>query len=368
VDNQLQAGRGLVGLSEDRLREVMDTLPAYVAYVDKDLRYVMANRMYMERFGLPEHGVVGQLVADVTGPAFEAVAPHLQAALRGETQRLEPKMISVDGPRHLVVMHLPHYVPKNSNGVREIDGVIVYGYDVTEQRRAEGALLQSEKLAAVGRLAASVAHEINNPLESVTNLLYLMEREQDLAHVQMYVRLAQQELSRVGQIATQTLQFFRQSTVRTTCDLSSTVESVLALYAGRLRNSAIVVQRELEYGVAVRCFDGEIRQVLNNLIGNAMDAMRKGGVLRVRVRWGTDAQGTRGARVTVADTGSGINPAVLARVFEPFFTTKGDLGTGLGLWISTDLLGKHHSSLRVRSLEGKGTVFSFLLPVVASGE
>ncbi|MEK6399099.1 MAG: PAS domain-containing protein, partial [Terriglobus sp.] len=234
------------GPSPELIRAINDLLPAYVAYVDHDLRYVAANQMYVERFGRPEQLIVGQRVADVTGPAFENIAKHLRAALAGETQHLEPRMISVDGFRTLSVTHLPH---RGDDG--RVLGVIVYGYDITEQRRAEAALIQSEKLAAVGRLASSIAHEINNPLESVTNLLYLIEQtaDEDGARTREYAQMAQAELARVGQITTQTLRFFRQSTSRQTVDVSALMDSVLSLYHGRLANSGIVVTREYDANI-----------------------------------------------------------------------------------------------------------------------
>ena len=181
------------GPTPELLRAINDLLPAYVAYVDADLRYVAANQMYLDRFGRSEREIVGQLVEDVTGPAFEHVAKHLRAALAGEIQHLEPRMMSVDGFRTLSVTHLPH---RDESG--RVLGVIVYGHDITEQRRAEAALLQSEKLTAVGRLASSIAHEINNPLESVVNLLYLIEHSipHDAEEARGYAQMAQQELAR----------------------------------------------------------------------------------------------------------------------------------------------------------------------------
>jgi signal transduction histidine kinase len=250
-------------------------------------------------------------------------------------------------------------------------GVIVYGYDITEQRRAEAALLQSEKLAAVGRLASSIAHEINNPLESVVNLLYLIENsvEQDVAQARQFAQIAQRELARVSQITTQTLRFFKASTLRQRVDVAGLMDSVLALYAGKLVNSGVEVVREYGDGVEAVCFEGELRQAVNNLIGNAIDAMWEGGRLLVRARYATDfASGRRGVRLTIADTGSGMSSAVQAKIFEPFFTTKGIRGTGLGLWITQELVGKEDGRLRMRSREGvahqgrRGTVFALFLP------
>ncbi|RXH56560.1 histidine kinase [Granulicella sibirica] len=340
-----------------------------MAYVDADLRYLAANQMYVERFGRPEQQIVGQLVSDVTGPAFENVARHLRAALTGEIQYLEPRMISVDGYRTLSVTHLPH---RDADGT--VLGVIVYGCDITEQRRAEAALLQSEKLAAVGRLASSIAHEINNPLESVVNLLYLIEQtvHQDAEQARQFALLAQQELARVSQIATQTLRFFKQSTSRQRVDIPGLMDSVLALYAGKLVNSNVEVVREYRDRVELVCLEGELRQALNNLVGNAIDVMRVGGRLRVRVRGATDfATGRTGVRLTVADTGVGMSSATQSRIFEPFFTTKGIMGTGLGLWITQELVVKENGRLGVRSREDQpekpagtthGTVFALFLP------
>ena len=335
------------------LREIVDLLPAYVAYVDCDLRYVAANRMYVERFGRPEQLIVGQLVSDVTAGSFEAVAVHLRAALTGETQRFETRMISVKGERTLSVAHLPH---RDADG--RVMGVIVYGNDITERKQTEAALLQSEKLAAVGRLASSIAHEINNPLEAVVNLVYLIEgtARQDAEQARQYAVQAQQELARVTQITTSTLRFFRQSTDRSLVDIGELAESVLALYAGRLANSSITVTRRIDRGVRLLCYEGEIRQILNNLLGNAIDAMRGGGRLHAGVRRCGDR-----ICVTVADSGYGMSPETSARIFEPFFTTKGIMGTGLGLWIAQELAGKHGGRLRVRSRVGQGTVVGLFL-------
>jgi signal transduction histidine kinase len=236
-----------------------------------------------------------------------------------------------------------------------------------ERKRAEAALVQSEKLAAVGRLAASISHEINNPLEAVTNLLYLIRAEDELPdRTKTYLLLAERELARVSQIAGQTLRFHRQSTNPTSVTAEELLDSVVALYQGRLLNARINLLFEHRGATAINCYEGDIRQVLNNLVGNAIDSMRTGGRLIVRthdsVCW---HDGRRGIRITIADTGYGMSPEVRQRIFEAFYTTKGLGGTGLGLWISKGIVEKHQGRLSVRSSNRPphtGTVFSLFLP------
>ncbi|HEU4634633.1 MAG TPA: ATP-binding protein [Edaphobacter sp.] len=236
-----------------------------------------------------------------------------------------------------------------------------------EQAGTEKVLLQTEKLAAVGRLAASIAHEINNPLESVMNLLYLANGSDSVAEIRGYLEIADSELRRVAAITNQTLRFYRQSTEarEVTCD--DLFESVLTIHHGRLKNARVIVEKRKRAKRAVRCFDGEIRQVLNNLVGNAIDAMSpKGGRLILRSRDGRDWKTDRkGIVLTVADTGTGISPQTLQRLFEAFYTTKGIGGTGLGLWVSEEIVSRHGGKLRVRSSqkEGRrGSVFTVFLP------
>jgi signal transduction histidine kinase len=223
---------------------------------------------------------------------------------------------------------------------------------LNERHRAEAALIQSEKLAAVGRLAASISHEINNPLESITNLLYLIRQEDDLPERALtYLTLAERELARVSEIAGQTLRFQRQSSSPTRVTPEELLESVVALYQGRLINANITLAFDHQGAAPVTCYEGDIRQVLNNLVGTAIEAMRSGG--------------RPGVRITIADTGSGMTPDVLAHIFEAFYTTKGLSGTGLGLWISHGIVEKHTGVLSVRSSirsSQSGTVFSLFLP------
>jgi PAS domain S-box-containing protein len=234
--------------------------------------------------------------------------------------------------------------------------------DVTERRTAEQALLQSEKLASVGRLASSIAHEINNPLEAVTNLLYLLGSAVTTPETKGFVRLAQEELARVSQIVTHTLRFHKQSTARTDTSLNEVLRSVLALYRGRLQPSEIDVTLQATAS-HLYCYEGEIRQIFANLFSNAFDAMKSHrGRIHIRCRDATRfSSGERGVRVSIADTGPGIHPSIRKRLFEPFVTTKGITGTGLGLWITRDLVEKNGGiiHLRTRTIPApSGTVVS----------
>lgn len=241
--------------------------------------------------------------------------------------------------------------------------------DITERKRAELALLQSEKLAIAGRLAASIAHEINNPLEAVTNLCYLARATSTSEESARYIAMAEEELSRIAQITSQTLRFHRQQTAATDTDLAELAGSVLALYEQKLTERGIRWRLEVKPVAPLRCYAGEIRQVLANLVGNAIDAMPGGGTLRVSVRCLNDPKTAAPAvRISVADTGHGIPGETRRRIFEPFYTTKGELGTGLGLWVSLTLLEKHRGRLMVRSSTApgrSGTVFSIVLPYPA---
>jgi signal transduction histidine kinase len=247
--------------------------------------------------------------------------------------------------------------------------VIVLGVDVTESKRTEQVLLQTEKLAAVGRLASSIAHEINNPLEAVTNLLFLAQHFAKSQETQEYLILAEIELRRVSVIANRTLRFYRPSGHLRPVTPEELIESAMALYLGRLTNSQVTVEMRHRAPDPLKCNEGEILQVLSNLVGNAIDAMPSSGgrlLLRTRVgrNWGT---GQEGVLFTVADTGTGMSAETIARIFEPFFTTKDINGTGLGLWISQEIVKRHGGMLKVRSSASArrpGSVFSLFLPCV----
>lgn len=238
---------------------------------------------------------------------------------------------------------------------------------IHQQRQSEEALRKSEKLAIAGRMAASIAHEINNPLESVINLVYLSSTSESLADVRKYLTTAQQELERVTAITAHTLRFYREPSGPGPVNINDILDSVLLLFSSRLTHADVEVHKDVQQAPTMIGLAGELRQLFANLIGNALDAMRHGGTLRLRVRAASDPadRQRRGVRIVIADTGQGISPGNREKIFEPFFTTKGQTGTGLGLWISSEIVQKHQGTIRVKSRVKSGhtgTVFSIFLP------
>lgn len=238
---------------------------------------------------------------------------------------------------------------------------------LAQRRKTEEALLRSEKLAVAGRLAASIAHEINNPLASVTNLLYLIGTSSDMEEAKIYAATATDELARVSEIAIHTLKFFRQLSKPTSVYLTELVDSALVLYQARLISARVTVQKDFRACPPITAMAGELRQVIVNMVGNALDAMRGGGTLNIRINHGREySNGSRsGMRLTIGDSGSGISPEIKSRLFEPFVSSKGETGTGLGLWVSSEIIRKHGGTIRFKSSSSPpstGTVFSIFLP------
>jgi len=244
---------------------------------------------------------------------------------------------------------------------------------LAERAVAEEALRRSEKLAVAGRLAASMAHEINNPLASVTNLLYLIEESSTLVESKQYAETAAGELARVSELVTQTLRFYREPVKPAVVQITDIVDSALALYRARLMSAAIDVERDFRESSPIYAKAGELRQLILNLIGNAVDAIGREGTLKIRVGNTQERRNgaRRGIRLTIADTGCGIHPNIRATLFDPFVSTKGDTGTGLGLWISSEIVRRHGGTIQVKSRVPPpvgGTVFSVFLPLQADAD
>jgi signal transduction histidine kinase len=235
---------------------------------------------------------------------------------------------------------------------------------VHRQADSEEALRRTEKLAVAGRLAASIAHEINNPLAAVTNLLFLVKHAKDLPEAHKYCSMAEDELRRVTEIANHTLRFHRSSKGPEEVNVSKLLDSAAVLFRAKLRNQGIQVNVESDNTCRLNCVLGEIRQVLVNLMANAIDAMPQGGRLLLRGSCKPHpATSTPGVQITVADHGEGISAKAKSRLFEPFFTTKGNTGTGLGLWLTKDILDRHQGFIRIRNHHRPhGAIFSFWIP------
>jgi two-component system CheB/CheR fusion protein len=252
--------------------------------------------------------------------------------------------------------------------VERIVGVVA---DVTIRKRTEEALLRTEKLAIAGRLAASIAHEINNPLEAVSNLLFLITLSETTENAQQHAQHALDQLMRVSLITQQTLKFHRQTGSPKSTRLSEVLDSVLALFRSKLVAADVAVDVRAEREESVDCMPSETQQIFANLVANAIDAMPRGGRLVVRLRpsksWRKQSRdrGVAGMRITFVDTGVGMSRATLRRTFEPFFTTKTETGTGLGMWVVAQLVERHHGEVRVWSTQRAGrtgTAFSVFLP------
>jgi PAS domain S-box-containing protein len=256
-------------------------------------------------------------------------------------------------------------VQRNAEGMPvRIMGVMA---DVTQRKQAEEALLRAEKLAVAGRLAASVAHEINNPLEAVANMLYLITISESVEQAQTQAASALEELMRVSLVTQSTLKFHRETGTPRVTMLSEVMESVLTMFRGRLQTMGITVALKARDEFPIACMPSETQQVFANFIVNSIEAIQKGGRIEIRLRSSRDWRNleARGMRVTICDNGEGIDPASLRHIFEPFFTTKSDTGTGLGLWVVAELVERHRGSVHVRSSRqprATGTVFSIFLP------
>jgi signal transduction histidine kinase len=232
--------------------------------------------------------------------------------------------------------------------------------------RAEEALRSSEKLAATGRLAASIAHEINNPLEVISNAIYLA-RSSSPSDAAMYLKLADEELARVAEITKQTLGFYREASAPGIVKASVLLDEILNLYSRKLQAKNLSIKKQYRDELEVWGLEGELRQVFANQIANAIYAMPQHGCLTIRIRRSKSwSNGQRpGTTVSLVDTGSGISQESLTRIFDPFFTTKQDVGNGLGLWITQSIVTRHGGSIRVRSNTSpgaSGTIFTTFLP------
>jgi signal transduction histidine kinase len=248
-----------------------------------------------------------------------------------------------------------------------IIGYLLIGTDNTARKQAEEALLRSEMLASAGRMAASIAHEINNPLESVMNTIYLARTTAGVPAAALeFLDIADGELMRIAHITRQTLGFYREFSAATSNSVAALFDSVVNLLQAKIRSNGAQIEQQCDPSLHVIGIAGELRQVFANLLANSLDAIGQNGRIILRAAASRDpANGNYRVRINVTDSGSGISAVTRKRMFDPFFTTKGTVGTGLGLWVCKQLVEKNNGSIQVRSATHgacKGTTFSVLLP------
>jgi PAS domain S-box-containing protein len=354
--------------SEGRHRGLVTTTSAVLWTADPEGRFVEPQESWKQYTGQdwPEHKGYGWLQAVHAEDRPALIARWREARDYREAFQSEGRLWHQASAkyRHFESRGVP--MVGTDQDIQEWVGFIA---DVEDRKRAESALRRSEKLASTGRLAATIAHEINNPLEGVTNLLFLIKSDPSLSpDCKKFLEMMEHELDRVVHITKQTLAFYRDSAGPATIALREMADGLMMIYAKRVVGKGLEVVTDCPPDLQVVSNAGELRQVFSNLVSNALDAVTPGGRIRIRIR--PAARGHRkGIRLTVADNGCGISAADRRKVFEPFFTTKAMIGTGLGLWVCKDLVEKNGGSLRFRSSvddSRRGTTFSVFVPDVSS--
>jgi PAS domain S-box-containing protein len=340
------------------LRSIGDAVIA----TDARGRVVFMNKAAEKATGYKQGEAVGRFMRDI----FHIVNEQTRAPLENPADRVLGSGNVVGLANHTLLIRkdgseIPiddSAAPIVSEGV--LTGVVMVFRDVSEERLKEAALLRAEKLASVGRLAATIAHEINNPLESVTNLLFLIGSSDDLASVKSLAEAAQMELARAAHVSRQTLSFAHHVGPREPANLPTLIDGIIGLYTNRLHSKSIELVKSYRGDGTALASPSEVRQVISNLLGNAIDAERNGGRIDIRVHPCTQR---KFVRLVVADRGCGMSPGQMRRMFEPFFTTKQDVGTGLGLWVTKQIVDSHGGTIRSRSRVGYGTVVVVNWPV-----
>jgi PAS domain S-box-containing protein len=348
--------------SETRFQRLVEAMPLGLLLADPSGRILYANDAVVRLLGYPRETLTG-------GLTIRALCPEIYGAnllaTNDAASPTEARCLTNGGQTIDVLVGTALLNPDAGSDDRRYAAFMA---DLSLQKKSQEALRQNEKLAVAGRFAASIAHEINNPLEAVTNCLYLASTASQLQDAQRFVNMAQAELTRVSQITVQTLRFFRGSSPQTSTYVHELIETVLAVLKPRMNVLQIEAVYDFRATSTLMAQAGEIRQVVTNLLVNAMDALPKGGHITVRTTNGRNWQsGKEGIIVTIADNGTGMDRDTVNHIFEPFFSTKGETGTGLGLWISREIIAKHHGLIRVKSRlsqEGAtgGSVFRIYLP------
>jgi PAS domain S-box-containing protein len=368
--------------SEQQLRTTLDSIGDGVITCDAAGRIQMMNPVARELTGWSQSEAAGQPLEKVFHIVNEASRETVETPV-SKVKRLDrivgmanhTVLVRKDGTELNISDSGAPLRDKNG----EIVGIVLVFRDITMELKTQDALVANEKLAVAGRLAATIAHEIHNPLDSVSNLLYLMRNGASPEESRQFMDMAEQELARVTQISRAMLGLYRESKAPVIIDLKEMLQEVLLLMERRFIELNVSVSTDMPQSVSVAAFPAELRQVFTNLIANAAEAASPGGQVKVSIKpqaAGTEATGQKmqaGATVTIADNGPGITADVQPHLFQPFFTTKGERGTGLGLWVSRGIINKHGGTISLKSDTSQaahGTVASVFLaanPTINTG-
>jgi PAS domain S-box-containing protein len=345
------------------------------AIASKDLNGILTswNASAERMFGYKAAEIIGKPVTTIIPPELRKDEDMILAKIRsGERiEHFETVRVAKDGRRLDVSLTISPL--KDENG--KIIGAAKIVRDITERKRTEEALRHAEKLAATGQLAASIAHEVNNPLQALTNLLALIAYKTSLdSNTRELVAMAEAELGRLSHIVRQMLSFYRESPRPAPVKITEMLEDVLDLFVMRMRANEIRVERRYEFSGEIQGFPAELQQLFANLISNAIEAIGEKGRLQIHIAPGRESifPQRQGVRVHISDTGRGVKPDIRDHIFKPFFTTKSEKGAGLGLWVVNTVVARHEGSIRMRSSAAPGrtgTLFSVFLPLqLAAGK
>jgi PAS domain S-box-containing protein len=339
---------------------IIETTNEGVWMLNHQFRTTYVNRQLAEMLGYKPEEMIGRSLFDFLFPEdVLRKQQDLELRRRGVRQVLYNRCRKKDGTEMWALVSTAPLFAKN----KEFLGVLAMITDVTLLRKTEETFRRNEKLITAGRMAATISHEVNNPLEAVVNLLYLLKVQPMSSEAKEYLALVEKEVQRISAVTRRTLGFFRDHSTWVELSVADLLEDTLTFYEQRLHDHSIQIVRNYGEGGIVSASRSELQQVFANLLSNALDAMSSGGTLTLHVSWDADNSGTL---IIVEDTGMGIPAEHLQYIFEPFFTTKENTGTGLGLWVAKEIIRKHGGTLTVSSKsapgEAHGTRFAIFLP------
>jgi len=358
--------------SEQQLRTTLASIADGVISCNAEGRVQMMNPVAQELTGWSQTEAHGRPLEEV----FQSVSEDTRNPLENPVAKVKrlnsvvgvtnhTVLLRKDGTELVIADSAAPILDQTGNTI----GIVLVLRDITMERKTQEALIAHEKLAVAGRLAATIAHEIHNPLDSVSNLLYLMRNGASEEESKQFMAMAEQELARVTQISRAMLGLYRESKAPVAVDLREMLQEILLLMERRLTDLGVTVSTDLPTAISVAAFPAELRQVFTNLISNAAEASAPGNTIEIVARIVSPMHGRAhpraGVAVIINDHGTGITSADLDRIFQPFFTTKGEHGTGLGLWVSQGIIQKHGGSITVESRTSptdKGTTITVFLP------